>query len=1027
MSDRPLKEPSIPTEERPVTEPVRTPEFTNAAEKALQEGFGAIDLQKLQQLIDEGVIPETVMGLYQEMHDPSAGTPLLDVYRTSSPEKQQKILRALERTAQKMESAAEASPDKLTIHRLIHLLSLLYLALLYRNTTQLTGDKTLDPGKNNEGAVLRILELGGAEVFSHPEQFEITNLLQFCTDLIDQGHGAEVLHHIEGIPVAYHSHIVLRCLQSSRQKAGTGDTLYIIEALSHTKELDLDVAQQLCRLKLDTSVIDHLEQFQAAKLEEIIKLLLKNERVAFAEVFKRLLDLSQKALGEHVIVAACVAKSGYVTRLLEDSDQDLQEALQQRLPDLKEQLEYIRQVNTGHKTVTYQLKYVPTAKLADKIGKSFHGDHPLSLPNVRFLRDDVARSLVKYTYEYVELRGLTEITDVLAEILSNPEVNQLNLDGVERMSPRAQQLFSERRGWFIGKNGLLVQSDKAAMELVKRDEELHLEELELLSYASADLLCNRRSKKRVYLDGIKQLEYSAMKALRVDGWFPISLNGYVLAEGAVPDRSLAEIIVKNYKSFPSRLSPTCLRIIRMHQGLKLSSHEGITLPEVSSLSPEEAAEVALFSGQVLLDGLVDLTVETATALSTHRNGLIRLGGLTELRHDAAVALGPLPDGLSLPLIKECSLETLEVLCRMQGPLTLNGFTTLTLVEALMLATHRHSLTLNRVSTFTEGALNALLEHEGPLSLLGLTVPCSPALEKILYQKRGWLPGSSTRSDGAAEGNSISADLSEVTELSTPFAKLLIKNRHGGVIGLDSVRTMSDEQLEVLATFASGDLSLKGLVRLSANGARALSEFRASIYFDPDIQMDEEARLLMAPYFARFHKWFGGKGLPAVAVQTLVELREVYGERIHIDDRETLRHYSSFAGLESISVATAELLAKTKTPIILGVTSMTEEVAKCFEGYTGVLCLPKLKHTNVEVLGSLGAMTGLLILPSITHLTEQQARALATHKGRLALTGIAVQDLSRDAWRVISVYPGKILLKDIGKGGSFDKEVQEYLR
>ncbi len=1027
MSDRPLKESPILPHEPRVTEPVRTPELTTSADKALQEGFGAIDLQKLQQLIDEGVIPETVMGLYQEMHDPSAGTPLLDVYRTSSPERQQKILHALERTAQKMEVAAEASSDKFTMHRLIQFVSLLYLALLYRNTTQLTGDKTLDPGKNTEGALLRVLEHGGAEVFSHPEQFEITNLLQFCTDLIDQGYGPAVLHHIELIPAAYHSHLVLRCLQASRQKEGTGEALYIIESLSRTKELDLDVAQQLCRLKLDAAVIDHLERFQPAKLEEITKLLLKNERVAFAEVFKRLLALPQEALGEHVMIAACFAKSAYVTKLLEDSDQDLQDALKLRLPDLKEQLEYLREVNAGHKTVTYQLKYIPTAKLADKIGKSFHGHHPLSLPNVKFLRDDVERALVKYTYEYVELRGLTEITDAVAELLSNAAGDQMNLVGVENMSARAQALFSERKGWFIGPNGLLVQSDKAAIELIKGEEELHLEELETLCYASAYLLCRHHSKGRVYLDGLKKLDQRAMKMLREQGSFPVSLNGYVIPKDEVADLSFTTLVVNNYKSHPPSLSPTCLRILRTYQAFKLSPNEGITLPEVARLSPEEATEVALFSGQVLLDGLVDLTVETAAALSIHRNGLIRLGGLLELRHDAAVALGPLPDGLSLPLIKECSLGTLETLCRIQGPLSLNGFTELTLVEASMLATHRHSLALNRVSTFTEGALSALLEHQGPLSLLGLTVPCSPALEKILYQKRGWLPGSSTRSDGAAEGNSISADLSEVTELSTPFAKLLVKNRHGGVIGLDSVRTMSDEQLEVLSTFASGDLSLKGLVRLSANGARALSEFKASIYFDPDIQMDEEARLLMAPYFARFHKWFGGKGLPAVAVQTLVEQREVYGERIHIDDRETLRHYSSFAGLESISVATAELLAKTKTPIILGMTSMTEEVAKCFEGYTGVLCLPKLKHTNVEVLRSLGAMTGLLILPSITHLTEQEARALATHKGRLALSGITVQDLSRDAWRVISVYPGKILLKDIGKGGSFDKEVQEYLR
>ncbi|MBP7134493.1 hypothetical protein KBA73_04725, partial [Patescibacteria group bacterium] len=282
----------------------QSPDVERAQER--REMVPGVDVGKLSELVSEGVIPATVLGLYEELATDDMERPLLRDFADAEPEKQQMILRALEKTARKVEALSDEKVTKEFQLSLMTLLAFVYAMFLRKSmSTRITTDATLDPGKNEEGALLRVLELNGKEVFVHPEKFEIKDFKQFLKNVIYKGHGREVLDSLGEIDAAHHADIIFDCLQVSRQKTGTLESVYVIDALAKCKQLTTVVAEQLCRLGFDHIVVERLAAFREEDLQDVVMLLFKRKKLGLREIMTATLDLPPGNHLKHVLISVC--------------------------------------------------------------------------------------------------------------------------------------------------------------------------------------------------------------------------------------------------------------------------------------------------------------------------------------------------------------------------------------------------------------------------------------------------------------------------------------------------------------------------------------------------------------------------------------------------------------------------------------------------------------------------------------------------------------------------------------------------
>ncbi len=974
-------------------------------ESKRSEAIPDIDLVKLQELIDRGELPASLRALYEEMRDPSGKTPFLDVYRTADPEKQQKILQALERTAQKMERSLGTSEEKKFLETVLNFVALIYVALLFRTTTQLTGDKTLDPGKNKEGATLRLLELNGAEVFTHPEAFGITNELQFCLDLIDQGHGREVLDHLEILPKPLHAAIVLRCLQVSRMKTGKLEAVYVLETLSHAGELDFAVAEQLCRLGFDELVMKSLEQFQEKDLEKILLLLCKREKVPLQEVFAAILGLKHRVFGEHLIMAICLAKPKIVDALEKLSDEEGLGPIYARIPDFTHQMNLLRDLKAGRKVDSRDFEYIPSTALLKKLLKPHYRD--LDLSKLKFLEQEMIFDLVQRPYTHVFLQSLQELTDASADMLSGANMLTLHLQSVQHLSPQAVRYFSDRRGWLVGPEGLLSKSDAETQQLISgemmnrstdteyaRQRRRKINAITHLSRATAVLMTKHSSQRteKFEFDQLKTISPEVASILSEQP-YAISLNGLLPPEPGEPQNPfIPKLMYANYKAGPKELSVYALRVIR--EEVMRRGDDILRLDTLKELSVEGARELAQFNDLLILDGLQDLSPEVARELVQHHGGSLHLNGLHTIKDETIEELSRYQGNLALDGIRSLSVRACEALSSMPGTLWFGGLHVLDKAAAHALASHRGALIARHLPNLSEDVAAELAEYKGELSLGDEALPEGSAAEKIFYQKRGWLPGQEVMSENDAIAAAIHFSCTAGMELPIPFLELLVKC-HERDLHLSGITALSDEQLAILSEYEQGNLYLQDLKRLSVGGARALALFPKKIFFDAHIEMDEETIEVMYPFFEAQLRTQGD--LPAVGVLALAR---------HADKTRPF----SLVTVHYVGPAVAKELSKVKARVTLGVSMLDDKTAACFEMHEGELAFPYVQKLSDRTIASLAKNRGPLSLVNMTSLSEEGAKALAGHKGDLFLNGVS--ELSDESIKLLEQHDGLVELRGL---------------
>lgn len=388
--------------------------------------------------------------------------------------------------------------------------------------------------------------------------------------------------------------------------------------------------------------------------------------------------------------------------------------------------------------------------------------------------------------------------------------------------------------------------------------------------------------------------------------------------------------------------------------------------DVTELSPEVAAVLATYKGELRFEALAILSPETAAALAT-RSSLIDLPKVSALTPAVAKALATTKGQLNLTGIKELSPDVAKELTAHTGSLTL-GVTELSNEAAAALAKHQGNLRLDRLQSLTSLPLAERLGQQEWLFLNGVT-KITPEIARAICPP----------SNRVKYKNHMQLYIG-LTELPPDVAAAIMAGR--GHLGMYSLESISDEAAAGLSgPFAN--IRLFGLKKLSP--AAAVSLMKGSGILDI--------------------RGFG----PEVSDETAAAIAKQFesGPNRQID-------FNGLKKLTSLALAVQLLTKNGGGPhgTLVGVAEVTDEVAQAIAEHKGkVNGLPGLtKLTSVPLAAKYAAQPGDLKFAKLTTISDDVVKALATHKGKLDLSG--VRSLSDEAAKALARHEGEVVLTSL---------------
>ena len=269
----------------------------------------------------------------------------------------------------------------------------------------------------------------------------------------------------------------------------------------------------------------------------------------------------------------------------------------------------------------------------------------------------------------------------------------------------------------------------------------------------------------------------------------------------------------------------------------------IDLSGLSDLSPKEAESLSRHKGDLVLNGLTEMSTEIAWRLSEHNGGTLYLEGLKVLSQGAAmflrrhrdlrVTLESLPESIRwifTPGADSSTDEIMSLVTDMWGTLSskhrnevkrilcFNKATILTEAIVDELLAKNNFECIGEFTKVADGAAQKLAKHEGEIELSGLTELSDAAAESL------------SKHEGALY-------LSDLTELSDAAAESLSK--HEGELFLGGLTELSDAAAESLSKH-SGELSLSSLTEISDAAAESLSKHEGALYLSDLTELSDAA-------------------------------------------------------------------------------------------------------------------------------------------------------------------------------------------
>lgn len=245
---------------------------------------------------------------------------------------------------------------------------------------------------------------------------------------------------------------------------------------------------------------------------------------------------------------------------------------------------------------------------------------------------------------------------------------------------------------------------------------------------------------------------------------------------------------------------------------------------ISEVNADVARSLAACKGTLELDGVSQLSDQAAEELSKHVGGL-SLASLRRLSHVALTRrLVKSRGGVVLDKLEEISTECLDTLVAEEFSLKL-GLGEIRCEQAEILARFQGRLTLTRVPSLDQEAIQALLKSNAKLTCSGLR-----KLEDINLAKR--LANDSSQVFGSPNLESLNESIARAVtskKIILPLYRLeeidlqvaAILAAHKGHLILTGLRQMSEEQAELFAT-REGTLRLSRKMVISEQ-AKAILE------------------------------------------------------------------------------------------------------------------------------------------------------------------------------------------------------------
>ena len=397
------------------------------------------------------------------------------------------------------------------------------------------------------------------------------------------------------------------------------------------------------------------------------------------------------------------------------------------------------------------------------------------------------------------------------------------------------------------------------------------------------------------------------------------------------------------------------------QALAKSQAATVWLHSVTSVAPDAAEAMAELPGHLVLSGLVKLDSVPLAQKLAERPGALSFPYLKQLTPEIAVALGKNPRGLTLAALTDLSLEVQDKLAEAVGPVTVPNLASLDSMPLTkkLAAGFASSVLLPAIKTLSVEQAVEIASVKRPFFLGGVYLPLSVVTEEVatVFAKN---PGAGRLELG-------------VGPISDPAFEILVKSAVR--IELREVESLNDEQVRILATASDsvpggpfGSQSKISLPKLKTLDSPLLAEtlLRCSSGFGGIKTVSAEAAAALAGVPNKEVKYPNGtvRVLPPYNLSFPI-LEELSPETARL---LMTRPWGaiSLPALQDVSLETVRSLARQTCHLTLGITALPPELASAF----GEMA------SNEFDLGG-----GTLTFPYLTELSPEAARILVASLNR----------------------------------------------
>jgi hypothetical protein len=390
------------------------------------------------------------------------------------------------------------------------------------------------------------------------------------------------------------------------------------------------------------------------------------------------------------------------------------------------------------------------------------------------------------------------------------------------------------------------------------------------------------------------------------------------------------------------------------RALEKSRVATVWLHSVTAVAPEAAEAIAGVPGNLVLSGLVELDSVPLARKLAQRPGALSLPYLKEIGADVAAALATNPRGLALAALTDVSLEVQDALAGTVGALTvpnLESLDSLPLTRKLA-AGYASAVLLPGIKTLSVEQAKVIAAVARPFFLGGTFLPLSVMSEEVaaVFAQK---PAAGRLTLGAGA-------------ISDPAFQILMESPV--TIELRDVTSLSDEQVRIMAAAAAtvpggpfGRQQKISVPMVTTLDSALLAEtlLRSPTGFAGVTRISPEA----AAALGRVPEAVAN--VPGKAGLSFPSLEELGPETARLLMNRSWAGIS-LPALRDASPETVRSLVRQTSTLTLGLTTMTPEMAAVFA---------ELASDQ----GNLGG--GLLTLPWLSELSPEAARVLVTALNR----------------------------------------------